>query len=322
MSMKSLSQIVDGFQIPGKYNPGTFRAALKYKPRDDDLFLVTYPKCGTTWTGQILLLLFQKGEPLSSFLDLFLKFPFLDLSEPIFMEMMPRPGPIKTHLPYHMVPWSKNSKYIYLTRNPKDCCVSYYYHMKNLPWHAYTGTFDDFFEDFLAGKTDYGDYFDHLLSWYSHRNDPNVLFLTYEELKQDIDSAILKMASFIDDEKFAELIRTNPDILSNIKKHSSMEEMREFMTKSMGGMATMKPEELMSINVPDVIKNLFAEQMCQMKSSDVAEKFGQDMGQFFRKGVTGDWRNHFSEDQSRRLDEKFAERTKNTDIPSLWKNFM
>ena len=82
---------------------------------------------------------------------------------------MPRPGVIKVHLPYHLTPRSDKAKYIYVTRNPKDCCVSYFHHMKSIPGHGFNGTFDEFFEFFINGNIDYGDYFDNLLGWYEHR---------------------------------------------------------------------------------------------------------------------------------------------------------
>lgn len=82
---------------------------------------------------------------------------------------MQRPGALKIHLPFRLTPWSDKAKYIYVTRNPKDTCVSYYHHMKNIPGHGFNGTFDQFFELFLSGKIDYGDYFDHVMEWYEHR---------------------------------------------------------------------------------------------------------------------------------------------------------
>lgn len=84
-------------------------------------------------------------------------------------EAMPRPGAFKTHLPFRLVPWSDKAKYIYVTRNPKDTCVSAFHHMKNLPVNGFEGNFDEFFEHFLSGDIDLGDYFDHVLGWYEHR---------------------------------------------------------------------------------------------------------------------------------------------------------
>jgi ABC-type hemin transport system substrate-binding protein len=45
-------------------------------------------------------------------------------------------------------------------------------------------------------------YFQHLLSWWPKRNDPNVLFLLYEDMLDDLESAVRAVASFmgIDDE--------------------------------------------------------------------------------------------------------------------------
>ncbi|KAL1471284.1 hypothetical protein MTO96_023739 [Rhipicephalus appendiculatus] len=46
-------------------------------------------------------------------------------------------------------------------------------------------TFDEFFEDFMDGYVPFGHYFEHVLSWYARRNDPNVFFFYYENFKSD-----------------------------------------------------------------------------------------------------------------------------------------
>ncbi|GBN13530.1 hypothetical protein AVEN_160398-1, partial [Araneus ventricosus] len=79
-----------------------------------------------------------------------------------------------------------------------DCCVSFYHHTKNLPVYRFEdGEFDVFFELFINGEVEYGDYFDTTLSWWEHRNDPNVLFITYEEIKKDPKNSVLKISGFI-----------------------------------------------------------------------------------------------------------------------------
>lgn len=80
----------------------------------------------------------------------------------------------------------------------KDCCVSFYHHTENIAGYNFQGgSFDDFFELFINGLTDFGDYFDCVMSWYEHRNDPNVLFIAYEELKKDNVENVLKIAEFM-----------------------------------------------------------------------------------------------------------------------------
>nr|XP_054928061.1 sulfotransferase 1C2-like [Dermacentor andersoni] len=42
---------VDGVRIPKIFGEENFRSAAKYIPRDGDLFVVSHPKCGTSWVG-------------------------------------------------------------------------------------------------------------------------------------------------------------------------------------------------------------------------------------------------------------------------------
>ncbi|KFM75292.1 Sulfotransferase 1C2A, partial [Stegodyphus mimosarum] len=319
-SRMTFSQTVEGLQIPGIISVEAFRSALNYKPRDDDVFIVTYPKCGTTWTQNILILIFNKGQPLKSQIEFHTASPYLDMTGAIAAEEMPRPNAIKFHLPYHLTPKSDKTKYIYVARNPKDCCVSYFHHMKNFPFYGFTGTFNDYFELFISGNIDYGDYFDHVLGWYAHRNDSNVLFLTYEEMKEDTAGAILKIASFIDDSLYAETLRNDPEILNNIIKFSSFSYMKDTVNKQVEQMMSMSKEEITNSFMNSQLKRVITtfvhpnlEKMCREKDENSC---------FVRKGIVGDWKNYFSESQSRRMDEKFAERMKGTDLESLWKNYM
>ena len=36
----------------------------------------------------------------------------------------------------------------------------------------------------MARMVKYGDYFDHVLSWWAHKDDKNVLFIKYEDIKK------------------------------------------------------------------------------------------------------------------------------------------
>jgi hypothetical protein len=71
-------------------------------------------------------------------------------------------------------------KVIYVARNPKDCCVSYFHHHKNMKdAYGFEGSFEEFVDIFIKGTIGYGGYFHHL----KVRNDPN--FIEYSrQLKQ------------------------------------------------------------------------------------------------------------------------------------------
>lgn len=192
---------IDGFRLNAYVPVDLYRSALKYKPRSDDVFIVTFPKSGTLWMQQIGYLIFHDGSPAPDGLEFYKTTPFLEMFGAEDVVKMKRPGLIKTHLPYDLIPKSPSAKYVYVCRNPKDVCVSFFYHTKGFVAYDFAdGSFEDYFDVFTQGANDFGDYFDHVLSWYAHRNDPNVLFLRYEDIKADPRSQVLKFAAFLGEE--------------------------------------------------------------------------------------------------------------------------
>ena len=70
----------------------------------------------------------------------------------------PSPRLIRSHLPYHVIPMSKEeskrSKYIYVARNPRDVAVSYYHFVLSFgPSSYFNGTLEFFVKLFLEGKS-------------------------------------------------------------------------------------------------------------------------------------------------------------------------
>ena len=51
----------NGFLMPMGFPEEQFQPSLEYKPADSDIFIATYPKCGTTWMQYIVYLLKNKG---------------------------------------------------------------------------------------------------------------------------------------------------------------------------------------------------------------------------------------------------------------------
>lgn len=89
---------VDGLVVSQMFSVEAVRSALAYKPRDDDIFIVTYPKCGTTWTQNIVAHILREGKPFDSALEFFTQTPFLELTGAEAAEKMKRPGAIKVRL--------------------------------------------------------------------------------------------------------------------------------------------------------------------------------------------------------------------------------
>lgn len=122
-----------------------------------------------------------------------------------------------------------NTKYIYVSRNPKDVVVSFYHHTVGFPKHYdfADGQFDTYFNLFLEGKVDHGDYFDFLRQALDHKDDPNILFLRYEKGRQNTKEYILEIARFLDESIYpGKLLANDEKILKLVMEHSSLESMK------------------------------------------------------------------------------------------------
>ena len=173
----------------------------------DDIWVATYPRSGTTWTQQIVRSILSKGDDTLKISE---ASPWLEAENSkvipydIDISALERPRAFKSHMPCNLMPCGLPSstpcKYIYVARNPKDVAVSWFYHYftmksaENLDW-------DTFISWFVSGDLQFGDYFNHVLSWWEHRNEDNVLFFKYEDMKKDIRSHIVQMASFMNCER-------------------------------------------------------------------------------------------------------------------------
>ena len=120
----------------------------KFNPRPDDIFVVTYPRSGTTWMQMILYQLTTEGN--MNFPHITMVCPWFErlLKDGAAFDALPSPRVFKSHLSYRKIPKGP-CKYIYVARDGKDVAVSYYhFHATHI---GFKGSFDEFFERFLKG---------------------------------------------------------------------------------------------------------------------------------------------------------------------------
>lgn len=301
---------VDGLWMHKFFHEDLIRSTLAYKPRPDDIFIVTYPKCGTTWTQYLILSILTDGHPPKNVVDFMLASPFMEMMGAEAADRMPRPGLLKTHLPFKFQPYSPQAKYIYVTRNPYDVCVSFYYHLKGMTPKTVDVTFSKYCKLFIGGKISFGDYFDHLLSWYAHRNDPNVLFFTYEQLKKDTNFWTLKIADFMGDQ-YGKRLREDAVLLGKVIDASSLKNMQGIFNDQMRTLV----KDMLSLSPDKAIKSM--EVYREMIAHE--EPLHEDIG-FVRKGVIGDWKSHFTNEQLEDMKAWITEKTKGSDVMNLWKD--
>ena len=285
----NLVNVVDGLPVPKLILQQKVDKLKKMKLYPDDVWVVSYPKCGTTWTQQIVRLIRNNGVNEDRIITEAVPWPEaspgwlagdVDTSTDTFcgtadIEDMQRPRTFKSHFPYDIfppgIPSMTPCKYIYVARNPKDAAVSFFCKLQQ----AY---FPDMkWSDYWTDRNRhcyFGNYFDHVLSWWPHREDENVLFLKYEDMKNDLPAAVTKIASFINAD-------VSPDTIGKIARKTSFEQMKK-------------------------------DNSANFSWDKAYDKDGEPT--FLRKGVVGDWKNFFTTEQSAEMDEICTRRLKGTGL--------
>uniref|UniRef100_A0A8C5PVL6 Sulfotransferase n=2 Tax=Leptobrachium leishanense TaxID=445787 RepID=A0A8C5PVL6_9ANUR len=257
-----------------------------FQAREDDIIIATYPKAGTTWAQEILDLIMLEGDTLKACrAPCFIKIPFIDLvpikpmkSGVELANKMESPRLLKTHFPIQLVPpsfWEKNVKVVYVARNAKDCMVSYYYFQKMNKGLPDPGTWDEYFSTFMSGKAPWGSWFDHVIGWWNAREKHQILYTFYEDLIEDLEREIRRMAKFLGKDLSEEAIE-------KIKQHTSFQAMKDNPMTNF----TVLPKAV----------------------------FDQSVTPFMRKGKVGDWKNHFLVSQNEVFDATYKKRMEGVDL--------
>ncbi|XP_022657717.1 sulfotransferase 1C4-like isoform X2 [Varroa jacobsoni] len=176
------------------------RKVIWFKSLEKDIFVGSFPRAGGSWVQYIIWTLLRGTDNvLPTLKEMRTKyFPCIEQVDPDYVDKdltkRNEGRLIHHHLPRAFVP-AGVQKSIYIIRNPYDVCVSYYYYLKVNG--KYEADFGDFFECFFRGEVPFGDYFDHIASWYEARDEPTTKILFYEQMMDNPNRAIVEIADFI-----------------------------------------------------------------------------------------------------------------------------
>jgi len=190
----------------GTCSAESFAQAESYRPRPEDIFVVTQMKCGTTWMQNVVyeILMRGKGDLVETGRTMYSIAPWIEGRKSVSISEAAVSGSerpsriIKTHLPAQLCPYDRAARYIYVARHPLSCfasCIDFV--DTNVGGMApELPAFEEWFcsPDLMW----WGTWTDHVKGWWERsRREPNVLFVHFEEMKKDLAGVTRRVAEFL-----------------------------------------------------------------------------------------------------------------------------
>ena len=206
-SIPELQEKMKNFSTPEGWQKG-----LAYQPDPTDVFIVTPPKCGTTWMQQIVHGLRTRGS--MDFDEITRVVPWINMAHDsdidIYAPQVAHPRAFKTHSPLDETP--KGGKYIVILRNPHDALLSHYLFFENFFFEKGSIDIETFARGFyMPGRA----IFKHVIALWDRRKDKHVLPLCYENMKANFPQTVEGVAEFIGiplDDELREIVLKQSDI--------------------------------------------------------------------------------------------------------------
>lgn len=161
---------------------------------DDDVFIVSYPKSGNTWTRFLVANLIRPQEPVT-FLNIERIVPDPDLQSRNFLKGCARPRVMKSHHPFD----PRYKRVVCVVRDPRDVAVSQYHFQIKRGILQAGHSVEDFVQRFVAGTTSpYGSWGQNVGSWLVARHKtPGFVLLRYDDLIEDPAPGLAQIASLL-----------------------------------------------------------------------------------------------------------------------------
>lgn len=193
----------NGTTAPPQCGRSDFQRAVHYQPQPTDVFVVTQMKCGTTWMMQLVYEVLSHGHGDLSDTGgrhIYGVASWIEASWAQPLGAAPELGDsrsrmIKSHLPASLLPIDDRARYIYVTRHPAACfasCVDFI----NTLIGAVAPERARLLAWFCSDRMWWGSWPDHVAGWWDAAQDrPNVLFVHFEEMLDDLGAVVDKVAA-------------------------------------------------------------------------------------------------------------------------------
>ena len=183
----------------------------------DDVFILSFPKSGNTWTRFLIANLIYPESP-ADFSNINRLTPDPEAMSKRELAKMPRPRIIKSHQYFD----PRYPRVIYIVRDPRDVMLSMYHFQRKCRVIEDQFPLEKYATQFIAGKTSpYGSWGDNVASWLvTRQNRPGFLLLRYEDILEDAARELNKVVAFLQ-------IPPDAERIANAVRRSAADEMRK-----------------------------------------------------------------------------------------------
>jgi hypothetical protein len=183
----------------------------------DDIFLVSFPKSGNTWTRFLLANLRFPDQP-ATWANINRLIPDPTVTTKKDFDRMPRPRIIKSHECFD----PRYPRVVYIVRDPRDVVVSQYHYHRKIRKIEDDSPMEKFVTRFLAGETcPHGSWGQNVSTWLTtSEGNPRFLLLRYEDLVADTARELAKVVAFLD-------LSAGPERIAQAVERSSADRMRQ-----------------------------------------------------------------------------------------------
>jgi hypothetical protein len=186
-----------------------------------DIFIVSYPKSGNTWTRFLIGNLIYQDEPIT-FANVETRLPSLYIHSDRKLKKLPRI--LKSHDCFD----PRYQTVVYIVRDPRDVLVSAYHYGVKLRIFPETYKIEEFVPSMLDGtfrsgllvNPRFGSWYDNVASWLAMQHNRKFLLLTYEHMLENPERELAKVAAFLG-------LDASPERLARAVRLSTADRMRE-----------------------------------------------------------------------------------------------
>jgi len=189
----------------GTCSPESFAAAAEYRPTEQDVFVATQMKCGTTWMQHLVYEILHRGngDLVATGKTLYGVCPWIEGIRSVPMAEAPLHGAerpsriIKTHLPIELCPFDPKARYVYVVRHPISCFASCADFISTNAG-AMAPPLEWVEEWFCSDRMWWSSWPAHVHGWLERsRAHDNVLLVSFEEMKRDLAGVARQVAGFL-----------------------------------------------------------------------------------------------------------------------------